>query len=80
MPYTKDPAPIVRTTSRPTAIGFRRDDANAVHIDLQFSDLGVTYSMPLSATTLSGSEKTTLGNLIDQIGEDALVALGFVES
>ncbi len=80
MPYTKDPAPIVRATSRPTSIGFRRDEENAVQIDLQFADLGISFTMPLSATTLTGTEKTSLGVLIDQIGADALAALGFTAS
>lgn len=80
MPYTKDPAPIVRSTSRPTAISFRRDDNNAVVVDLYFADLAASYQLPLSASSLSGAEKTQLGSLIDQLGADALLALGFAQT
>lgn len=88
MPYTKDPPPIVRATSRPTAISFSRTapDAtppNAVRIAMFFEDIGergLHVTLLLSDTSLTAQQKTDLGALIDQIGADALEAQGFTEA
>ncbi len=80
MPFTKDPAPIVRSTSRPTAISFRRDVVNAVVVDMYFDDMSVSHSMLLSASSLTAQQKSDLGALIDTLGSDGLLALGFSAS